>query len=151
MDSALAYVEQTLLNAEVVKLLPTFLAPIVGGTLSRCLSSHKTFFKSLIPATEQRIEEQRLRSLGHRVPERVSSTKQLHSSQIANFCLLSQTDCIQRIIETAPKQNPWSAERVIYELMAIWFGSVHILSTVSHSHHRVHEDATTNPSRLNSH
>lgn len=71
MVSALAYVEQTLLNAEIVKLVPKFLAPAVGGILSRCLSSHKTFFKSLIPATEQRIQERNLKNLGHSVPERV--------------------------------------------------------------------------------
>lgn len=71
MKSALGYVEETLLNAELVKLLPKCMAPSVGGILSRCLSSHKTFFKSLIPATEQRIEEQRLRRLGHSVPQRV--------------------------------------------------------------------------------
>ncbi|EQL03607.1 cytochrome P450 [Ophiocordyceps sinensis CO18] len=109
MASALGYVEETLLNAEVVKLLPKPLAPFVGRVLSRCLSSHKTFFRSLIPATEQRLEEKRLNSSGHTIPKRA--------------------DCIQWIIDTAPRQSPWSAERVIYELMAIWFGSVHILST----------------------
>ncbi|KAG6357424.1 hypothetical protein INS49_013301 [Diaporthe citri] len=103
MTSALGYVEETLLNAEIVKLLPKCLAPYVGGTLSRCLNSHKTFFTSLIPATEQRIKENELKQLGRTFPKRA--------------------DCIQWIIETAPKQDPWSAERVIYELMAIWFGS----------------------------
>ncbi|RYP80472.1 hypothetical protein DL769_002457 [Monosporascus sp. CRB-8-3] len=43
--------------------------------------------------------------------------------------IVNEADCIQWIMETAPKRNPWSAERIIYELMAIWFGSVHILST----------------------
>ncbi|KAF2116757.1 cytochrome P450 [Lophiotrema nucula] len=103
MHSALSYVEETLFNAEIVKLLPKGLAPLVGRLLSRCLGAHKTFFKSLIPATEQRIQEQNLRNLGHPGPKRVS---------------------VHEII-----LNPWSAERVIYELMAIWFGSVHILST----------------------
>ncbi|KAI1752381.1 cytochrome P450 [Xylaria castorea] len=103
MASALGYVEETLFNAEIVKLLPSFLAPIVGGVLSRCLNSHKTFFRSLIPATEQRLREKDMKINGHQIPQR--------------------TDCIQWIIETAPKQKPWSAERVIYELMAIWFGS----------------------------
>ncbi|RWA06383.1 hypothetical protein EKO27_g8727 [Xylaria grammica] len=70
MSSALRYVEETLLSAEVVKLLPSFLAPIVGGSLSRCLSSHKTFFDSLIPATEQRLRERNLKRQGHQVPER---------------------------------------------------------------------------------
>ncbi|KAM7192968.1 cytochrome P450 [Naviculisporaceae sp. PSN 640] len=109
MTSALSYVEETLLTAKIVKLLPRFLAPAVGGFLGWALRSHKTFFQSLIPATEQRIEETERKRLGHTVPRRA--------------------DCIQWIIDTAPKQNPWSAERVIYELMAIWFGSVHILST----------------------
>ncbi|KAI0490488.1 cytochrome P450 [Xylaria cf. heliscus] len=103
MCSALGYVEETLLSAEVVKLLPSFLVPIVGGGFRRCFNSHKMFFDSLIPATEQRLQEKDFKRQGHQMPERA--------------------DCIQWIIETAPKQKPWSAERVIYELMAIWFGS----------------------------
>ncbi|CAI6095198.1 unnamed protein product [Clonostachys chloroleuca] len=84
MNSALGYVEETLLNAEIIKLLPKFLVPA-------------------------RIAEKDQRNLGQSTPQR--------------------NDCIQWIIDTAPKQNAWTAERVIYELMAIWFGSVHILST----------------------
>lgn len=72
MVSALGYVEETLLNAEVVKLLPGFLAPVVGGVLSSCLNSHKTFFNSLIPATEQRLRENEMKSNGHEIPQRVS-------------------------------------------------------------------------------
>lgn len=34
-------------------------------------------------------------------------------------------------METAPRQAPWSAERIVHELMAVWFGSVHVVSTVS--------------------
>lgn len=71
MKSALGYVEETLLNAEIVKLLPKCMAPFVGGLLGRCLSSHKTFFRSLIPATEQRLAEKNLKNLGQSVPERV--------------------------------------------------------------------------------
>lgn len=73
MTSALGYVEETLLNAEIVKLVPKCLAPYVGGALGRCLNSHKTFFTSLIPATEQRIRENELRQLGHIFPKRVSA------------------------------------------------------------------------------
>ena len=32
-------------------------------------------------------------------------------------------------MDTSPKQNPWTAKRIVHELMAIWFGSVHALST----------------------
>jgi hypothetical protein len=33
-------------------------------------------------------------------------------------------------MECSPKQKPWSAQRIVHELMALWFGSVHVLSTV---------------------
>ena len=110
MRSALGYVEETQVSAELIKLSPKFLAPVVGAAIGRYFDSHKRFFQSLIPAAEQRVQERELRKLGRRVPKR--------------------EDCIQWIIETAPKDNPWSAERVILKLMAIWFGSVHSLSTV---------------------
>ncbi|KAK6223444.1 hypothetical protein LQW54_000562 [Pestalotiopsis sp. IQ-011] len=32
-------------------------------------------------------------------------------------------------METSPRQKPWDAERIVYELMAIWFGSVHAMAT----------------------
>lgn len=73
MTSALRYVEETLLNAEVVKLLPTLLVPPVGRVLSYFLGSHKTFFQKLIPVTEQRIQEKDLRNLGHQIPKNVST------------------------------------------------------------------------------
>ena len=38
-------------------------------------------------------------------------------------------DCIQWIMETSPKNAPWTPQRVVHELMAIWFGSVHAVST----------------------
>jgi hypothetical protein len=85
MKSALSYVEETLVNAEIVKLLPTFLAPTVGSLLSSCLGSHKAFFKSLIPATEQRIEEQRLKRLGHNVPDRVRPLSSTHTRLNTNI------------------------------------------------------------------
>lgn len=41
-----------------------------------------------------------------------------------------QNDCIQWVIENSPKSRPWSVTRVVHELMALWFGSVHITATV---------------------
>lgn len=88
MRSALGYVEETLLIAEIVKLLPKFLSPYVGGTLSRLLSSHKTFFASLIPATEQRLRENELKKLGHPLPKRVSDRDSNASSLPKWKCLI---------------------------------------------------------------
>lgn len=41
-----------------------------------------------------------------------------------------QNDMIQWIIDTAPAKLEWGPRRVTYEIIAIWFGSVHALSGV---------------------
>ncbi|KAI2622660.1 cytochrome P450 [Hypomontagnella submonticulosa] len=106
-ESALSYVEQTLINAEIVKLVPKLIARPVGEFLASRLDSQKVFFSRLVPIAEQRIQDRDLRNLGHDIPK--------------------QADCIQWIMETMPRDQSWSAERIIQELMAIWFGSVHPL------------------------
>ena len=32
------------------------------------------------------------------------------------------------MIDTSPKKNPWSIDRLVGEVMGIWYGSVHTLS-----------------------
>ncbi|RYP47466.1 hypothetical protein DL769_011311 [Monosporascus sp. CRB-8-3] len=109
MLSALAYIEETLICAEIVRLAPKPLAPIIGGIIARRLKSHKTIFNSLLQIAVQRCLERDLKRLGHSVPK--------------------HADCIQWIMETSPRQKPWTPTRIVHELMAIWFGSVHALST----------------------
>lgn len=36
---------------------------------------------------------------------------------------------IQWIVETMPRKEPWCPMRILHELLAIWFGSVHGVST----------------------
>ncbi|KAF4631712.1 hypothetical protein G7Y89_g6427 [Cudoniella acicularis] len=109
MESALAYIEETLICAEIVRLIPKFLVPFIGGIIAWRLKSHETVFDTLLPIAEQRCQERDLQNIGQAVPE--------------------HADCIQWIMATSPRQNPWTAKRVVHELMAIWFGSVHALST----------------------
>jgi hypothetical protein len=78
--------------------------------MSDRLTSQRRIFDTLLPVAEQRVRERELQLLGQKVPQ--------------------HADCISWIIETAPKQNPWTGKRVVHELMAIWFGSVHAVSTV---------------------
>ncbi|KAI1375702.1 cytochrome P450 [Hypoxylon crocopeplum] len=109
MISALEYIEETLICAEVVRLLPKPLVPLVGAVIARRLTSHEKIYNTLLPIAEQRCLERDLAKLGQTVPK--------------------HADCIQWIMETAPRQKPWTPKRVVHELMAIWFGSVHALST----------------------
>lgn len=39
-----------------------------------------------------------------------------------------QNDSLRWLIDTSPKKNPWSIDRLVGEVMGIWYGSVHTLS-----------------------
>lgn len=41
-----------------------------------------------------------------------------------------QVDCMQWLIETSPRKHPWTGERMMGEILALWFGSVHQLAMV---------------------
>ncbi|RYP11200.1 hypothetical protein DL765_007853 [Monosporascus sp. GIB2] len=69
MVSALEYIEQTLICAEIVRLLPKWLAPIVGNILGRRLKAQDRIFNTLLPIAEQRVVERDLKTLGHSVPQ----------------------------------------------------------------------------------
>ncbi|KAL2283202.1 hypothetical protein FJTKL_10088 [Diaporthe vaccinii] len=109
MVSALQYIEQTLICAEIVRLLPKFMAPVVGRIMSRKLKSQEVIFNTLMPIAEQRCMERDMKQLGQSVPQ--------------------HADCVQWIMETSPRNSPWTPKRIVHELMAIWFGSVHAVST----------------------
>ncbi|KAF7879666.1 uncharacterized protein EAF02_007836 [Botrytis sinoallii] len=109
MKSALSFIEDTLMTAETARLLPRWLAQPIEQLLAGMLSSHRTIFDTLLPVAERRLLEKQLEKMGQTI--------------------LKHHDCIQWIMETAPKKNPWTGQRIVHELMAIWFGSVHALST----------------------
>ncbi|OTA76492.1 hypothetical protein M434DRAFT_38836 [Hypoxylon sp. CO27-5] len=124
MAAALQYIEQTLISAEIVRLIPKFLAPLVGGIIGLRLNAQENVFNTLLPIAERRVLERGMKRLGHSVPYHVG----LHQARESPK-LIEKADCIQWIMETSPRENPWSAKRVVHELMAIWFGSVHAVST----------------------
>ncbi|KAF7926271.1 uncharacterized protein EAE98_006566 [Botrytis deweyae] len=94
---------------ETARLLPSWLARPIEQLLAEMLSSHRTIFDTLLPVAEQRLLEKHLEKMGQTIPR--------------------HHDCIQWIMETVPKKNPWTGQRIVHELMAIWFGSAHALST----------------------
>lgn len=89
MASALQYIEQTLICAEIVRLLPKWIAPyvllsiarrnieltrtfsIVGTLLGRRLKAQDVVFGALLPIAELRCEERDLKKLGQPVPQHV--------------------------------------------------------------------------------
>ncbi|CAP64816.1 uncharacterized protein PODANS_5_3660 [Podospora anserina S mat+] len=109
MKAAMTFIEQTLLIAEILRLLPQFLSEPIGKFLSNKLNSSSVIFDTLLPVAAERVDEYARAKLGQKVPE--------------------HKDCMQWIMESAPRNSPWTAERIVYELIALWFGSVHITST----------------------
>ncbi|KAI1119833.1 cytochrome P450 [Nemania abortiva] len=109
LASALNYVEETLMCAEIIKLLPKRLARLVGPLIASRLTCQKVLYNTLVPIATERCKDRDRARLGQTVPK--------------------HADCIQWIMETAPRQKPWTPERIVHELIAIRFGSVHALST----------------------
>ncbi|KAL2811219.1 hypothetical protein BDW59DRAFT_168043 [Aspergillus cavernicola] len=109
MASALQYIEETIICAEILRLMPRFLALLLRALIKRCLRSHEAIYVTLLPVADQRCLERDTRNLGHDLPK--------------------HADCIQWIMESSSRKAPWSGKRVVHELMAIWFGSVHALTT----------------------
>lgn len=106
-----AFIEETLIIAEVCRLLPDFVSDRVGKLLSNRLNSGKIIHSILDPVIEERFEERIRKERGHQVPE--------------------HNDCIQWVMDNSPKSRPWTVTRVVHELMALWFGSVHITATTA--------------------
>ncbi|KAI1194760.1 cytochrome P450 [Nemania serpens] len=111
MRTGMVFIEETLILAEVVRLVPGFLSEFVGTFLTKRLNSGKIVYDALEPVVSRRFEERERQRLGFEVPE--------------------HNDCIRWIMDTSPKTKPWTAQRVIHELIAVWFGSVHITSTTA--------------------
>ncbi|KAG8162289.1 hypothetical protein KVR01_008054 [Diaporthe batatas] len=111
MEAGMSMIEQTLLIAEIMRLVPRPFKERAGKFLSSHLNSGLKFCEKLEPIVAQRFHERDLRRKGHDIPE--------------------QKDCVQWIMQYSPQEKPWSVRRVVHELIAVWFGSVHITSTTA--------------------
>ncbi|CAJ2504993.1 Uu.00g123870.m01.CDS01 [Anthostomella pinea] len=104
-------IEHTLLIAEVLRMLPAFSRDLIGKFMSARLNSGTVMTEALLQIVTKRFEERELHRAGQDTPE--------------------HHDCIQWIMDHSPRHKPWTAMRVVHELIAVWFGSVHIASTTA--------------------
>jgi hypothetical protein len=49
---------------------------------------------------------------------------------LIHISYLVQTDGIQWLVDTSPRRNNWNADRLVGEIMGVWYGSVHTLAIV---------------------
>ncbi|CAG8952927.1 hypothetical protein HYFRA_00007642 [Hymenoscyphus fraxineus] len=108
MQKIFQYNEEVITSAEVLRLVPKFMKSIIGPYLG----GHKvqdTVFNMISDLVSRRLEEKRHRQAGEIHPQ-------------------NHSDMVQWIIDTAPSELGWESRRITYEIIAIWFGSVHALS-----------------------
>ncbi|KAK8015238.1 cytochrome p450 [Apiospora arundinis] len=111
IKAGISMVEHTLIISDIIRLLPQAISDPVGKFLASRLNSSDTVYDALEPLVAQRFEEQARARMGHHVPE--------------------HRDCVQWIMDNSPKTKPWTVKRVVHELIALWYGSVHITSVTA--------------------
>ncbi|KAF2967330.1 hypothetical protein GQX73_g6256 [Xylaria multiplex] len=111
MAAASSYMDETLGVAEILRLIPSFAVPFLGKLTSARFKSGRTMYQKLLSVVEVRCEERDMKAIGREIP--------------------NYSDCIQWIMDTAPKQTPWTPQRIVWELMAIWFGACYSLTVTS--------------------
>ncbi|KAI0865027.1 cytochrome P450 [Xylaria cubensis] len=109
MKKIFEYNELVISAAEVLRVMPEFLKKIIGPYVGRHTSVQDKVFNLINDVVARRLEEKKL----------------LESGQISSPL---PNDMIQWIIDTAPPKLGWGSRRITYEIIAIWFGSVHALS-----------------------
>ncbi|KAK3370540.1 cytochrome P450 [Podospora didyma] len=100
MKAAFEYIEQVASSAEIIRLAPAFLAPIVGRTVAYFNKRPEILFNSLFPIAEERLRERELVAAGQTVPK--------------------HHDLLQYLLDASAKDTPWTPIRLVQEVMAIW-------------------------------
>ncbi|KAI4253387.1 MAG: hypothetical protein L6R42_007602 [Xanthoria sp. 1 TBL-2021] len=77
-------------------------------------------FEHLAPVIERRLEIR-----GQEGPDK--PVKRLPPKE-DDILITPQIDCMQYLIDTSPRKTPWSVQRTVGEIMAVWFSSVHQLA-----------------------
>ncbi|KAI1123641.1 putative cytochrome P450 [Nemania abortiva] len=111
LRAGIKMVEHTVIIAEILRMVPGLFSNYLGNYLSSRLDSGKVMTEALTSEVSRRFQNRELRKQGLEIPE--------------------QNDCIEWIMDHSPRHKPWGVTRVVNELIAVWFGSVHIASTTA--------------------
>jgi Cytochrome P450 len=104
LTAAMQYPDDVLFTSEVLRLTPTFLAPVLAPLCMRQGRGQNLMMEYLTPLVRDRMAEQ------------------------ASGSVSKYLDCIQWMLDTNPRKNPWSAEKIVQVLLGLWFASVHQLA-----------------------
>jgi cytochrome P450 len=104
LDAALAYPEHLMQTAEILRLLPSFVAPFISPLLMHNHKASNILVQRLTPVVQQRIE---------------------HWESGYTQCN-KNSDCIQYFVEASGRERTrWTPEKVVQALLGVWFAAVH--------------------------
>ncbi|KAM5480521.1 hypothetical protein MaudMau93_007458 [Microsporum audouinii] len=103
-DAAYNFPQDSAFAAEMLRVLPKPLAQFIAGWFTRNYRSSESLHRLLSAEIKKRTD---------------ARGRQDQSCP---------NDGLQWLIETAPKKCNWSTDRLVGEVMGIWYGSVHTLS-----------------------
>ncbi|KAL8969101.1 MAG: hypothetical protein Q9197_004518 [Variospora fuerteventurae] len=119
--AALEFPQAVVLAAEVLRIMPQCLRPFVARIATSGHRAARTLMKHLGPVVQARLEA---RNCPDGAPKPVHPTGNIPEPMLTSI----QVDCMQWLIDTSPRKIPWTPERMIGEILALWFGSVHQLA-----------------------
>ncbi|KAK4236588.1 cytochrome P450 [Achaetomium macrosporum] len=111
-QAALEFPQAVVFAAELLRITPKALRPLVAAAATQQHRAAKTLFRHLEPIVKRRL----------------AARAELQSDESGRTAENTNKDCMQWLIDTSPRKNPWSAARMVGEIMAVWFGSVHQLA-----------------------
>ncbi|KAF2864676.1 cytochrome P450 [Massariosphaeria phaeospora] len=110
-EAALEFIESVVFAAELLRMTPWCLQSFVATMATRRHRASKALARHLAPVVQARLDTRDQQEEAKR-----------------------PVDCMQWVIDTSPRKLPWSAERMMGEILALWFASVHQLAMVSPTH-----------------
>ncbi|KAL6820465.1 cytochrome P450 [Trichoderma sp. SZMC 28015] len=111
-SAALEFPQTVVFTAELLRITPEFMRPMIASIATDRHKAAKTLYRYLVPIVKERL-----------------AVRGLQSKE------MTPTDCMQWLIDTSPRKNPWTPARMVGEIMAVWFGSVHQLAMVRDCFH----------------
>lgn len=103
VNAALDYPEDLLKTAEILRLLPSAVRPVLAPILMRQHQASNILVQHLIHEVEKRLEQ------------RDTGPIPIHRS----------LDCVQFFIDASARRDSWSAWKIVQVILGIWFAAVH--------------------------
>ncbi|KAI1742994.1 cytochrome P450 [Xylaria scruposa] len=104
LKAALAYPEDLFFTAEILRLAPSVLHPVLAPILMRNHKASRTLVEYLTPVVARR-----LRGSHSSGKDEVSKPK----------------DCIQFFVDVNRHKDKWTAEKIVQVLLGTWFAAIH--------------------------